>query len=120
MARKIDIETWNRREPHAMFSALSYPFYSVTFPVDVTGLRGYVRREGLSFYLTMVWLVARSLDEVENFRYKIRPDGVWLVDRLVPSFTDMKPGAELFRIVTCPTDGTPAEFCRRARALSAA
>ena len=41
-------------------------------------------------------------------------------DTLVPSFTDLKPGSELFQIVTVEAGEDPADFCRRAKAQAAA
>lgn len=52
--RRIEYENWPRRELFEFFSALSQPFYSVTFRVDVTRLYDYVKPRGLSFYYALV------------------------------------------------------------------
>ena len=116
----IDKATWPRREHFDFFSAMSNPFYSLTFPVDVTPLRRRTRREGLSFYYSMVYLVTKAMEEVEAFRYRIREGQIVLHDRLIPSFTDLKPGGDLFYIVTLEAGGDLPGFCRRAKAASAA
>lgn len=38
----------------------------------------------------------------------------------MPSFTDLKPGSELFQIVTVEAGEDAADFCRRAKAQAAA
>lgn len=113
--RRIEYENWPRRELFEFFSALSQPFYSVTFRVDVTRLYDYVKPRGLSFYYALVWLCTRAINSVEAFRVAIEGGKPVLLDERAPSFTDMKKGAENFHIVTMPADmGTLEEFCRAA------
>lgn len=111
---KIDKETWPRREIFEFFSAISHPFYMVTFTVDVTELYRYAKEKGISFYYALVYLCTKALNRVENFRYAIREGEVHLLDGRIPSFTDMKKGSELFHIVTMPCEGGIDEFCRAA------
>ena len=66
--KKIDMKSWERRELYEFFSGMSWPFYSVTFQVDVTEVYQYAKREGLSFYYALVWLCTKACNQVENFR----------------------------------------------------
>lgn len=117
----IDMETWPRREAFEFFSGMSQPFYSVTFRLDVTRLRAYTKEHGLSFYYALVWLTTKAVNEVENFRYAISEGRVVLLDRRLPSFTDLHPGAEQFHIVNMPETGEDiAAFCTAAKEKSAA
>ena len=100
--QKIDLAVWPRAELFRFFSAVSQPFYSVTFRVDVTNLHAYARAHGVSFYYALGYLVTDAVNAVENFRYTIRSGEVWLLDERVPSFTDLKPGSQQFHIVTLP------------------
>ena len=118
--QKIDLAVWPRAELFRFFSAVSQPFYSVTFRVDVTNLHAYARAHGVSFYYALGYLVTDAVNAVENFRYTIRSGEVWLLDERVPSFTDLKPGSELFQIVTVEAGEDAADFCRRAQAQAAA
>ncbi len=102
------------------FSAVSHPFYSVTFRVDVANLYRYVKERHLSFYYAMGYLVTDAVNSVKNFRYAIRDGEVWLLDERIPSFTDLHPGSEQFHIVTMPKTGSIADFCAAAQARSAA
>ena len=103
--QKIDLAVWPRAELFRFFSAVSQPFYSVTFRVDVTNLHAYARAHGVSFYYALGYLVTDAVNAVENFRYTIRSGEVWLLDERVPSFTDLKPGSQQFHIVTLPKEG---------------
>lgn len=116
----IDKTTWPRREVYDFFAPMSWPFYSLTFPVDVTPLLRYTKEHGLSFYLSMVYAVTKAMDAVDAFRYKCRGEEIVLHDHLVPSFTDLKPGSETFQITTLEAGDKLGDFCRRAKEESAA
>ena len=118
--QRIDLDQWPRKEIFTFFSRMSYPFYSVSFQVDVTGVYDYVKPRGLSFYLALCWLVCQALNRVENFRYSIDQGEVWLLDGRKPSFTDIRKGEELFYIVTAELLPELDDFCRAARAQSGA
>lgn len=116
--REVDLARWQRRERYEFFKGLGWPFWSVSFPVDVTGLHRWSHEQGLSFYYALVYLCTKSLEEVEAFHYKDRGEGIVWHDRLVPSFTDLAPGQEDFHIVTLEAGEDLADFCRRAREMS--
>ena len=52
--REIDLQTWARRNVYGLFSDCDWPFYQVSFPLDVTNLRAYTKKEGLSFYFILI------------------------------------------------------------------
>ena len=113
---------WPRREIYDFFAGMSHPFYTLTFPVDVTPLRAWCRREGMPFYPAMVYGVTKAMEKVEAFLYKDRAGQIVRVDRLVPSFTDLRPGSETFHIVTLEAGEDPAlarnSFAARAAAMA--
>lgn len=115
----IDKETWPRREHYDFFAPMSDPFYTLTFPVDVTALRAWCRASRQPFYPAMVYAVTKAMEEVDAFHYKDRDGVIVRHDTLVPSFTDLKPGSELFHIVTLEAGEDPADFCRQAKEQSA-
>ena len=115
----IDKETWPRRAYYDFFAPMSDPFYTLTFPVDVTALRAWCKANRQPFYPAMVYAVTKAMEEVDAFHYKDRDGVIVRHDTLVPSFTDLKPGSELFHIVTLEAGEDPADFCRRAKEQSA-
>lgn len=116
----VDMARWPRREIFEHFSGCRDPFYSVTYRQDVTALCEYCRARGLSFYLSMVYLVTRAANAVENFRYTLDGGRVALLDERIPSFCDLRPGSDLFHIVTLPAGNDLAAFCAAAARKSAA
>ena len=63
----IDKASWPRREIYDFFAGLSDPFYALTFPVEVTRLRAWCKREGLPFYPAMVYGVTKAMERADAF-----------------------------------------------------
>ncbi|MCI9121394.1 MAG: hypothetical protein HFG00_07715 [Oscillibacter sp.] len=120
MTQIIAKKDWSRREVFDFFSPMSQPFFSVTFRQDVTRLRAFARENRLSFYYSLVYLCTQAVNQVEAFRYALRGGDLVLFDQRIPSFTDLKPGAETFHIVTLPLEKNIRSFCAAAKAKSAA
>ena len=120
MTQIVDRAAWPRRELFDFFSPMSQPFFSVTFRQDVTRLYQFTKENRLSFYHSLVYLCTRAVNGVEAFRYALRGEDLVLFDRRNPSFTDRKPGAERFHIVTLPMEEDIRAFCAAAKAKSAA
>jgi len=116
----FDYERWPRREAYEFFSGISNPFYMVTFRQDVTRLYDFVKAEGLSFYYGMIWACTHALNAVEAFRLTIRDGEIVSLSRRMPSFTDLKPGAEQFHIVTMDCGDDIRAFYREAEKRSRA
>ncbi len=120
MTHAVDRASWPRREIFEFFSPMSQPFFSVTFKQDVTALLRFARENRLSFYHCLVYLSTQAANRVKAFRYALRGEELVLFDRRNPSFTDLKPGAETFHIVTLPMEEDIRTFCAAAKAKSAA
>ena len=110
----IKFEDWERKEIFRLFEGSRLPFYFVAFDVDVTEVYQYAHSGHKSFYHTMIWLVTKAACSVRNFRYRVKGDKIVLLDGLVPSFTVMLPGEELFRIVNCPMEDELDAFLEKA------
>lgn len=101
MPIKIDKSQWKRRAYCDFFGGLDVPFYSVTFRLDVTALHRFCKAEGISFYAGMIWATMRAINGLEEYRYEIRGEDVYLNEQLDPSYTFPLPD-ELFGINTIP------------------
>ena len=116
MDRYIDLDAWPRRDAYELFSRGYLPFFAVTTPLDVTELIRSTKREGLSFYRSLVYVVARAMNELEPFRLRIRRDGIAVCETVSPSYTT---AGENGTFGICDVDYLPgesmADFCRRAR-----
>ena len=115
---KLDLSSWSRRRQYEFFSTCSQPFFSLTFELDVTALYDYVKPRGLSFYYALCYTTAAAMNRVPEFRYKIRGGDIVILDELIPSFTDLKPGSDSFHVTTLPMGDSLDGFCRAAREKS--
>jgi len=118
MTQMMDRASWPRRELFDFFSRMSQPFFSVTFRQDVTRLYHFAKETGISFYYALVYLSTQAVNSVEAFRCGLEGKDLVLYDRRIPSFTDLRPGAEAFHIVTLPCEGDIRDFCAAAREKS--
>ena len=121
MERRIDLQTWERREVFSLFGQGYSPYYDVTVPVDVTELVRLCKAKGLSFYRAMLYVCTRAVNAVPAFLMRIRPDGVYRVDFASPSYTVARQNG-VFGIMTTeyiPGEGLSA-FCARALAAEKA
>ena len=116
--KKVSIAEWPRRELFEFFSGMSQPFFSVTFNMDVTRLYKFSKAQGISFYYALVYLATKAMNAVEAFRYTLVDGELYLLDERIPSFTDLRKGAENFHIVTAPCGDDIEEFCKRAKKQS--
>ncbi len=115
MDRYIDVETWPRKDAYRLFSRGYLPYFAVTTPLDVTELRRFTKKEGLSFYRAMVYIVSRAMNELEPFRLRIRKDGIAVCETVSPSYTTAgRDGAFGISDVEYLPGETMADFCRRA------
>ena len=111
----IDKSTWNRRDIYEMFSREREPFYEITFPVDVTNLKTYVKKHKLSFHFSCVYLAIQAINEVDAFLLKIHGDEIVRLDKLHPGSTDSDANSDVFHYVTLYVNGTMEEYCRRVK-----
>lgn len=109
--KEINLETWNRREHFKFFSQMVFPFYSLSFTLDVTKFYDYVKERKLSFYYSLIFLSAKVLNQIDAFKYRIREGKIYLIDELIPSFTDLKAGSELFQITNVMLTDTMSSYC---------
>lgn len=116
--KKIDLESWGRKDIYAFYRNVDVPQYQMTFELDVTHLYQYVKSKGYSFYFTMIYLAMKTLDSIENFRYRFIHQEPYLMESTHPSFTDRIEGTDRFKIVTVNMTESLETFLRMAKAAS--
>jgi chloramphenicol O-acetyltransferase type A len=111
----INLETWNRKDHFNFFKNVLYPVYNICFDISIGRLKDYTRYKNLSFNLSMIYVVTEALNELENFKYRLRGSEVILHDSLTPSYTHIDKGAELFKMITIPMENDIARFVEKAK-----
>jgi chloramphenicol O-acetyltransferase type A len=76
-----------RRDRFELFNNMDSPALNITFTLDLPDFRPWCRAQGLPPFHVLLCAVLRAIKKIENFRYRIDGDEVFMVDRLIPSFT---------------------------------
>lgn len=118
--REIELETWNRKEHYQFFRRMDYPVYNICFELDVTRYRRFAKKAGLSFNNALLYLSTRTLNEIENFRYRSRDGKVIVHDSTHPSFAAMSGDSGLFKLVTVDYQSDLRSFNANVNAASRA
>jgi chloramphenicol O-acetyltransferase type A len=85
--RTIDIETWSRREHFELFSAYGYPHWGLCANVDMTAFYPFIKQNGYSLTIAIVYMITRVSNSIPEFRYRIRDDKVIEHEVVNPGFT---------------------------------
>ncbi len=100
--KKIDLNTWSRKEVYHFFKNFEYPKFSVTVDVDVSHFYQVVKEKKRSFYFSMIHLLMKEMNQNENFKYRILGHEVYLCDTIHPSYTELIDQTDQFKIVNSP------------------
>jgi chloramphenicol O-acetyltransferase type A len=73
MMKKVDLETWPRRQAYHFFKDFEDPYFSMTADTDVTALRSFCKSEGRSFSLAVLFASTSIANGIVEFR--LRQDG---------------------------------------------
>lgn len=85
--RRIDVQTWSRRDHFNLYSKMDYPHFSMCANVDITTFYRVVKECGLSFTVALVYVISRASNAIPEFRYRIRPGEVIEHKIVHPSIT---------------------------------
>lgn len=79
--RPFDVAAWPRRAAYEFFRDYDHPWFQLCAPVEVGPLLAWSRAEReRRFFLGLLWLVLKAIDELEPFRLRLRADGVVVHD----------------------------------------
>ncbi len=113
--KKINLELWDRKDHYLFYLNMDIPQYTLTFEVEITPLIHYIKKNGFPFYLSMIYFVMKTTQQIEAFRYRIWENEVVLFDRVHPSFTDMESQSSLFKIVSVDMEEPLETFIQSAQ-----
>ena len=113
--QSINFNNWKRKNHYSFFERVDNPQFNICCNIDVTNLKKFVKENKISFYYSMIYVSTHVMNEIEDFRYKIRDGQIILHDKLQPSFTDMSPGEDLFKIITLDLGSSIIEFSNNSK-----
>lgn len=114
--RDINLDTWPRRAALAHFCSMAQPAFSVTAPVDVTGLRERAAAHGATPWLAYHHAALEAANEVDGMRQSMTHggEGVREFGVIHASTTALRDDGS-FGFVTLPRNPSLAEFAQRGK-----
>lgn len=85
--RTIDMQTWSRRNHFKFYSSVNHPHFNMCANVDVTAFYPFVKRNGYSFTVSVVYIISRASNAIPEFRQRIRGEKVVEHEIVNPGFT---------------------------------
>lgn len=117
--RKIDLQTWSRREHFELFNTFNHPHFNICANVDLTRFRPYVKEQGFSLSAAIIYVIARAANAIPEFRYRMRDEEIVEHEIVSPSVTILVDN-DLFSFCTIDYSQDFSEFAGRAARLIAA
>lgn len=90
MKQKLDLETWNRKEHFEFFSKMQEPFFGITTNIDCTFAYTKSKRISISFFTYYLYKTLIAVNQIENFRYRIIDNEVYVFDSVNASATVLR------------------------------
>ena len=87
MKTLLDLENWNRKEHFAHFKQMEEPFFGVTVEIDCTKAYQTAKELNVSFFIYYLHKTLAAVNSVENFKYRIADDKIYVNDRIDASAT---------------------------------
>ncbi|MBR5140519.1 MAG: chloramphenicol acetyltransferase, partial [Clostridia bacterium] len=72
---EINVESWERKDLFNLYTTDLKIVMNMTVDVDITSLVAEIKNNGLRFYPTMIWIVARLMNARDEFKYSLTEDG---------------------------------------------
>ncbi len=80
MKTEINIDLWYRKDQYDLFKSFDEPFWGVCANVDCTIAYKKSKELGFSFFLYYLYNSMRAVNNIDEFKYRIIDDKVFLFD----------------------------------------
>ncbi len=89
MKNKINIENWDRKKQFLFFSGFTNPYASVTSVLNVDKIVRIAKKNMISFYGIMSYVVLKTINEIEAFKYVLEENNIYKYDKINASFSTL-------------------------------
>lgn len=87
MKTLLDLENWNRKEHFAHFKQMEEPFFGATVEIDCTTAYQKAKSLNVSFFIYYLHKTLVAVNSIENFKYRISGEKIYINDRIDASAT---------------------------------
>ena len=86
--KKIDIENWVRKEHYRYYTEKLKIEVNMTAPIDVKNLLDFCYIHNYKFYPTVIYIVTKVLNKIENFKmFRDNKGNLCVWDKINPNYT---------------------------------
>ena len=96
MKTKVDLSKWNRYDLFKHYDSCTNPFVILSVNIDITNLYNYAKSNNLSMYASLGYMITKTADLFDAFKYRREQDNIYIYENLIPSFTENLDGNNLF------------------------
>lgn len=89
--KKININTWKRKDHFKLFSKFEEPFFGVVVHINCTKAYANAKAANKSFFLHYLYRALKAANAIEEFRYRILDNEVILHEQASVSTTINRP-----------------------------
>src|SRR5687768_1970092 len=89
--KPVDIENWNRKTIYEYFKDFPDPFFNMTANLDVTELYRFCKEKKLSFSLANLFYSLETVNEIREFRMRLKDDRLVEFERIHATMTIAQP-----------------------------
>jgi chloramphenicol O-acetyltransferase type A len=87
---KLNLDTWKRKEHFHFFKQMEEPFFGITTRIDCTKAYEKSKEMGVSFFTYYLHKTLLAVNALENFRYRIVDDEIYIFDTIDASATILR------------------------------
>lgn len=110
----IDLKAWDRGNLFQFYIDKMRIVMSLTVDIDVTNLKIYAKKKGVDFYPLMLWVVSKTVNAHDEFKYSWDTEGNLIKwDYVSPSYTDFHSEDETFTKMVTEYSEDLFAFCSR-------
>jgi len=89
MYKVLDLNNWKRYKQYKWFSSFANPCYGIDSLIDVTDVVNYSKNTKTSFFINFLYVLTKSLNEIDELRLRVVDNEVRLYDVINPTYTIM-------------------------------
>ncbi|MBL4660573.1 MAG: chloramphenicol acetyltransferase [Alcanivoracaceae bacterium] len=90
MYKILDLNNWSRYEQYKFFKSYDSPFFNICSELDVTDLVKSCQSKKLSFFISILYASLSAANQIKEFRYRLKNDGVVEFDTIYAGSTILK------------------------------
>ena len=90
MKQKLNLDTRNRKEHFLFFKQMEEPFFGITTTIDCSNAYDKAKELNISFFTYYLHKTLVAANAIENFRYRIIDDEIYIFDTIDASATILR------------------------------